>query len=110
MSYNSASRDIDGELTIRVAQAGDPQGGVDAARLAALDSAPVPAPPYVIASVGGEAIALRSLASGATVADPFARTAEVLPLLELRARQMGQAASIVARVVARRRRLGLRTT
>lgn len=108
MSYTRALDDIASDLSIRVTQPDDPRAAQDAARLAALDSAPVPPAPYVIASAGGRAVALRSLATGATVADPFERTAAVLPLLELRAAQLHRATATAGRVIGLRRRLGPR--
>ena len=58
------------------------------ARLAALDEAPVPPPPVLIAEVGGEPRAARSLATGHVVADRFDGTAELVELLALRAEQL----------------------
>ena len=110
MSYNHEVLDLTApELVLRIARADDPGGLSDVARLAALDSAPVPPGPYVIASVGDQAIAARSLTTGATIADPFTRTRDVLPMLELRAEQL-QRASVVARPGGLRRRIGLRVT
>lgn len=57
------------------------------ARLAQLDSAPVPSPPLLVAEIGGELRAAMSLADGAVVADPFHPTRELVELLELRAEQ-----------------------
>ena len=110
MSYNTEVSDLSApELVLRVAQADDPGGQSDVVRLAALDSAAVPPGPYVIASVGDRAIAARSLASGAAVADPFVRTKDVLPMLELRAAQLQRTAR-VPRPGGLRRRIGLRVT
>ena len=110
MSYNHEVSDIPApELVLRVARADDPGGRADVARLAALDSAQVPPGPYVIAALGDRAIAARSLTTGTTVADPFTRTADVLPMLALRAEQLSRA-SLVARPGGLRRRIGLRVT
>ncbi len=110
MSYNHEVSDLPApELVLRVARADDPGGRSDVTRLAALDSAAVPPGPYVIASLGDRAIAARSLSTGATVADPFTRTADVLPMLELRADQL-QRASLVARPGRLWRRIGVRAT
>ena len=65
-------------VTIRVAHAGDEEA---LSRLAALDSADVPAAPLVVAIADGELRAARSLADGSVVADPFARTADLVALL-----------------------------
>lgn len=109
MSHNRTMKDTNTDLTIRVVYAQDAQGLAEAKRLAALDSAPVPAPPYVMAALDGRAVAARSLADGAVVADPFARTTEVVSMLELRAAQLGRT-SRVAAAIGRRRRIGLRAT
>ena len=57
-------------------------------RLAALDSADVPAEPVLIAEVNGEARAALSLADGSVIADPFHRTVELVALLRARATQL----------------------
>ena len=58
------------------------------ARLAGLDSASLPAAPLLVAEVGGELRAARSLHDGAVIADPFQRTASLRALLALRAGQL----------------------
>jgi hypothetical protein len=71
-------------VTIRFAH------GYDAAALAALaqlDSAEQLAPPALVAEVGGELRAARSLVNGAVIADPFHPTGELVDLLDVRARQ-----------------------
>jgi len=75
--------DLDSAITIRPAHAGDER---DLARLAALDSAEVPAEPLLLAEVQGGLRAALSLADGASIADPFAPTADVIALLRERAR------------------------
>ncbi|HEU5361833.1 MAG TPA: hypothetical protein VFU56_00770 [Gaiellaceae bacterium] len=57
-------------------------------RLAALAERPVPEGRLVVALVGGEIVAALPLAGGPALADPFRRSAHVLPLLELRAAQL----------------------
>jgi hypothetical protein len=76
MSADTAS------ITIRPAYADD-----DAVlrRLAALDSAPVPSRPALLAEVDGEARAALSLTTGAAVADPFHLTQDLVELLRTRA-------------------------
>jgi hypothetical protein len=69
-------------IVIRAATAAD---GPILTRLAALDSAPVPFGPTLIAEVDGEARAALALRDGAVVADPFARTAELVQLLKVHA-------------------------
>jgi hypothetical protein len=55
------------------------------ARLAQLDSRPVPAPPLLVAERGGRIDAAVSLSGGDAVADPFRRTAELVELLRCHA-------------------------
>jgi hypothetical protein len=57
-------------------------------RVAARDSADLPPGPWLVAEVGGQALAALSVANGELVADPFSRTAELRALLELRAMQL----------------------
>ncbi|HEX8067559.1 MAG TPA: hypothetical protein VF520_13655 [Thermoleophilaceae bacterium] len=57
-------------------------------RLAALDSARVPAGETLVAEVGGRIRAALSLSGGGVVADPFRPTGSLAALLELRARQL----------------------
>ena len=61
-------------------------------RLAALDSAPELTGPALVAEVGDRIVAALATQSGARIADPFAPTADVLDLLELRARPRSRAA------------------
>jgi hypothetical protein len=56
-------------------------------RLAALDSAPAPHGPVLVADLGGEIVAARSLTRARSIADPFRPTADIRELLELRAAQ-----------------------
>jgi hypothetical protein len=67
-------------------------------RLAALDSAAVPAPPVLIAEGDGELRAAMSLADGHVVADPFVPTADLVVMLHARAQQISAAASAHRRV------------
>jgi hypothetical protein len=57
-------------------------------RLAELAERPLPQGRLVIAAVRGEIVAALPLAGGPALRDPFARTAHLLPLLELRAAQL----------------------
>jgi hypothetical protein len=68
-------------VVIRAAHGSD---GRALERLAALDSARVPAGDLIVAEAGGALVAAHDPASGATIADPFRHTAEVVELLELR--------------------------
>jgi hypothetical protein len=71
------------EITIRRAYADD---DLALLRLAALDSADsVPEGPLLVAELDGELRAAMSLSTGAAIADPFTRTADVLELMRLHA-------------------------
>jgi hypothetical protein len=72
-------------VTIRRATAAD---RATLERLAALDSAPAPVGDVLIAEVGDEALGAIEVASGATVADPFRPTAELVELLSVRAARL----------------------
>ena len=89
-------------LTIRPAYADDE---IAVRRLAALDSAPVPRHPLLLAEVDGELRAAISLDSGRVIADPFAFTAELVARLELRAEQRRAEIRLPAAPSARRRPL-----
>lgn len=56
-------------------------------RLAALDSAPVPLSPLLLAELDGTVRAALSLANGGTIADPFHPSAPLVRLLKVRAEQ-----------------------
>jgi len=72
-------------ISIRLANEADHH---ELVRLAALDSAPAPHWPVLVADVDGEIVAARPVESTRrTIADPFRPTADVRELLELRARQ-----------------------
>ena len=73
------------EVTVRVARESD---ALDLLRLAALDSAPVPTGPTVVAEVDDELVAALPIDVSRAIADPFHRTAAVVQMLELRAGQM----------------------
>jgi hypothetical protein len=63
-------------------------GAADArilARLAALDSASTPGADSLVAELDGVAVAALDLVDRHVVADPFARTADVVEMLQLRA-------------------------
>jgi hypothetical protein len=68
-------------VLIRAARGSD---GAALGRLAALDSAHVPAGDLLVAEADGALVAAHAPASGATIADPFRPTAQVVELLQLR--------------------------
>jgi hypothetical protein len=72
-------------MTIRYASEGDaPALG----RLAALDSARVPAGALLVAEVDGELWAAVAIGRGSAIADPFRPSGPVVELLRARARQL----------------------
>ena len=76
-------------ISIRAATHGD---GPALSRLAALDSAPVPFGPVLLAEIDGEPRAALALNDDRVIADPFARTAEVVALLRVHARAVSERA------------------
>jgi hypothetical protein len=78
------------EVVIRRSVPGD---GDAVARLARLEDRRLARGPYVVAERRGEVVAAMPLLGGSAVADPFEPTADMVALLELRARQLtGRAA------------------
>jgi hypothetical protein len=65
-----------------------PEDACALAHLAALDEAPLPPEPLLLAEVGGHIWAALSPRAGAHVADPFQPSADVVELLRQRARQL----------------------
>ena len=57
-------------------------------QLAERDSAPIPEGPLMVGEVEGEIRAAVSMTSGATIADPFHRTADVIALIYARTDQL----------------------
>jgi hypothetical protein len=72
-------------VTIRWASAGDARR---LEVLAALDESCVPKPPLLLAFVGDELWAARSVSTGAVISDPFRPSAELAALLVERGRQL----------------------
>lgn len=72
-------------VTIRLEAPGD---AAEIERVAQRDSAPAPPPPRLLAFRDGRIDAALSLRTGAIVADPFERTAELVELLGVRAREV----------------------
>jgi hypothetical protein len=70
-------------ISIRAATTGD---GPALARLAALDSAPVPFGPVLLAEVDGRPLAALSVSEDRVIGDPFARTVDLVDLLRVHAR------------------------
>ena len=76
-------------ISIRAATTGD---GPALARLAALDSAPVPFGPVLLAEVDGRPLAALSVNDGRVIGDPFTRTTELVELLRVHARMTAERA------------------
>lgn len=57
-------------------------------RLAQLEGKPAPVGRHIVAEIDGVVIAALPLAGGKLLADPFRATSHLLPLLELRAKQV----------------------
>src|SRR4051812_43459424 len=72
-------------VTIRLAR---PQDEAALVRLTQLESRPDPEGTSLAAEFGGGVAAALPLAGGAPLGDPFRRTAHLVPLLELRAKQL----------------------
>jgi hypothetical protein len=81
MSMSALAHSLSPAVVIRAARGSD---GAQLRRLAELDSARVPIGELLIAETDGAVVAAHSPASGATIADPFRRTADVVELLVLR--------------------------
>jgi hypothetical protein len=67
-----------------------PGDGPAISRLARLESRRPGTGPYVLAECAGEVVAAIPLSGGAAIADPFMRTADLVAILELRARQLSR--------------------
>src|SRR5256714_373649 len=89
------------EVVIRRSTAAD---GPALAALSALDSAAMPFGPALVAEVAGVPRAVLPLDGGRAFGDPFARTEELVALLELRAAPIGHEGESERH--AHRRRLG----
>lgn len=84
-SGNGSSKDVPGEVVIRRSTSAD---GPALAALSALDAAPMPVGPALVAEVSGVPRAVLPLDGGRAFGDPFRRTEELIALLELRAAQL----------------------
>ena len=93
-------------VTVRHAHVGD---AAAIHRLAALDSAPTPEGPMLVAESDARILAALPLGSGRAIADPFTRTSELVALLQLRAAQLeGEQAPRTSRLARLARALGRR--
>jgi hypothetical protein len=85
MGDGAAPRPDPPEVLIRSAGPSDAHA---LTQLAALDEAPLPAGPLLVAEVGGALWTAVSIASGDAIADPFRATAAVVDLVRVRAGQL----------------------
>ena len=72
-------------------RAATPNDGRVLMRLAALDSAPMPFGPTLVAEIDGEPKAALALREDRVVADPFSRTSELVALLRMHAASLAEA-------------------
>lgn len=96
----------DAPLVLREATAADRER---LERLAELDSTTLPEGGMLVAEINGELRAAVTLDGKAEIADPFARTAEVLALLRTRADQLSRYERRPLRIVARSARRSSRS-
>jgi hypothetical protein len=89
----------DTTISIRLAT---PDDDPALARLAALDSGTVPTGRVLLAERDGESQAALALTGGATLADPFVPTAELLALLRVRAARLAPRPPLSQRLRVRR--------
>jgi len=78
-------RDAESHIELRMCRVGDNEALTD---LAALNERALPAGSFVVALVDGRLVAAQSVDGGTVLADPFARTAHLRRLLDLRAAQI----------------------
>jgi len=64
--------------------------------LALLDDRRLPAGPLLVAELGGEIVAARSLSTGSVIADPFRLTSDIVAMLRLRADQASELSAVPA--------------
>lgn len=86
-------------LTVRLAE---PVDESVLRRLASLDSSRLPAGPLLVGEMGGSIQAAVPVLGGRAIANPFVRTAELVTLLEMRAKQLreqGVGQAELARVI-----------
>jgi hypothetical protein len=92
-------------ISIRLAT---PDDAVALARLAALDSSPVPSGPVLLGEREGRLEAAVALEGGAPIADPFVASGDVVALLQLRAARLRPRRTLGSRLRQPRLRIGSR--
>jgi hypothetical protein len=83
-----SQRPVNEPVTLRLAR---PHDAVALLRLTQLEGRSEPEGSYVVAEIDGVVVAALPLEAGAPLGDPFRLTAHLLPLLELRAKQLTEA-------------------
>ncbi|HZQ03610.1 MAG TPA: hypothetical protein VFA88_06295 [Gaiellaceae bacterium] len=78
-------RDAEVEVVLRLCTVHDDEA---LERLAELEARPLPRGRFLVAEANGRLVAAQPLAGGPALADPFEPTAHVLPLMQLRLRQL----------------------
>jgi hypothetical protein len=91
-------------VTVRLAEPADREA---LRRVAELDSAQVPEGELVVAEVAGSIQAALPVAGGPTIANPFVPTADLVKLLEVRAKHLRDAGVGGGQVILLRRRVRL---
>lgn len=99
-THSITSGRSEGDVTVRLARESDVRSLL---RLAALDSATLPTGPTLVAEMDNELVAAVPVGGGVAIADPFHRTALLIQMLELRARQLHARAGSVPSVGHRAR-------
>ena len=92
---------LEAAVTIRLARRADEPA---LRRLAELDSRRVPDGEVLVAALGDELVAARSLDGAGAIADPFLPSSGLLALLDVRAEQLRQAGELTVAPAASRRR------
>ena len=95
---HSMSSNFESTIVVRRAGSSDREALL---QLAELDSASSPRGPVIVGEVDGELRAAIELESGRAIADPFHPTAELVTLLQARARQLQATRHRSLRLVAR---------
>jgi hypothetical protein len=81
------STDTTTHVTLRPSTSADSR---EIARLATIDSAPVPSGPLLLAEVDGELRAALAISDGEVIADPFVPTSGLVELLRVGNRALGR--------------------
>ena len=97
LSFDEPRRGTDDPVVLRLCCVHDDEA---LERLAALEGRSLPTGRFIVAEVGGIVVAALPLGCGGLLADPFRPTAQLVPLLELRADQLGASCTRRGRLAA----------